>query len=350
MRVAEGGDAGQIYSDAARAARQRGVHTLVPLRGGMIALTVAGLLFSVGGLVALPLVADRLENSLGQAAADSLRIGGPAALSAWFASTLLGAMAALAMFIFSLRRHRIDDYHGRYRMWILIALACMVGNLCESSSLPVIAHSLCTAACGACGLRVEIAWPAAIATMVAGLLVRLGIEIRRCGPAMTSLTLASIALLAATAANFGWPVAHSPASLPIWLHGTWLLGYVLLFATLLLYGRRVQVEVAGAAALPVRVKRTKPESRSADAEAEPSAAGERSPRKPALKLRSDLDPVARSTSDEDEELAESPKLVQGGKSQAGNPNDSQLERSGDAKQLPRTDRRKQRQEQRRMAS
>jgi len=345
MRVTDGGDAQQLYSDAARAARQRGIHSLVPLRGWMLALAISGMLLAVGGLFGLHLAADRMQATLGRAAAGSLRIDRPASLSAWLASTLLAAAAGLSLFIFSLRRHRIDDYHGRYRMWILVAMACAVGNLFEASSLAAIVHSLCSAACGATGLRADLIGPAAMTTLVAGLVLRLGIEIRRCAPAMTTLVLACLAFGVAAATNFGWPVAHSPAMFPLWLRGSWLLGYVLLVTTLLLYSRRVQLEVAGAVALPVRVKRKKPASKTADADDEESRIAERPARK--LKLRTDLDPVDRSADADEQTAAPAPKLALGGKSPAAS---SSGDHSNDAKRLSRADRRKLRHEQHRMAS
>ncbi len=352
MRVTDGGDAQQPYSDAARAARQRGVHALVPLRGWTLALVVSGLLILAGGVLGLHLAADRVEVALGTSAANSLRVNQPVSLSAWLASTLLAAASGLSLFIFSLRRHRIDDYHGRYRMWILVAVACAIGNLMEASSLAAIIHSLCSAACGATGLRADLICPAAMTTLVAGLLIRLGIEIRRCGPAMMTLVLACISFGVAAAANFGWPVVHSPAAFPLWLRGSWLLGYVLLVTTLLLYSRRVQLEVTGAVALPVRVKRKKPAAKVADAEDDESAASARPARKASLKLRTDLDPVDRSTpADADEEAAPpAPKLALGTKAQAGSSPNSSSDHSSDAKRLSRADRRKLRHDQRRMAS
>jgi hypothetical protein len=173
-------------------------------------------------------------------------------------------------------------------------------------------------------------------------------EIRRCVPAMTALVLTSISFGVATAANFGWPVVHSPETLPLWLRGSWLLGYAFLLTTLLLYSRRVQLEVAGAVALPVRAKRKKPASKTADAEDE-SAGSERPARKASLKLRTDLDPVDSSAPvDADEEtVPATPKLALGTKPQAAN---TSSEQSSSSKQLSRADRRKLRHDQRRLAS
>lgn len=352
MRVADGSDSQLLYSDAARAARQRAVHALVPLSGWMLTLAIGGMLLAVGGLIGLHQAADHLQATLGRSAADSLRIHGPASLSGWLASTLLAAAAGLSLFIFSLRRHRIDDYHGRYRMWILVAVACAIGNLVEGSSLAAIVHSLCSAACGATGLRPDIVCPAAMTTLIAGLVIRLGLEIRRCGPATMTLVLAGVSFGVAGAANFGWPIAHSPAMFPLWLRGSWLLGYVFLLTTLLLYSRRVQLEVAGAVALPVRVKRKKPAAKSADAEDDERATTDRPARKASLKLRTDLDPVDRSApADADEETTTAaPKLAMGTKPLASSAMTAASEHSGEGKRLSRADRRKMRQEQRRMAS
>jgi hypothetical protein len=91
----------------------------------------------------------------------------------------------------------------------------------------------------------------------------------------------------------------------------------------------VQLEVAGAAALPAKPKRKK-------RPVEDESAGDAGPRKPALKLRTDLDPVQQSSAPAAE--SKSPVI-------AGN----RLEESTIRAPLSRADRRKMKQE-RRMAS
>ena len=54
--------------------------------------------------------------SVGARAAS--RLGSPRSCCSWRPSTCL--------LIYSIRRHRIDDFRGRYRVWLAAAVACVV--------------------------------------------------------------------------------------------------------------------------------------------------------------------------------------------------------------------------------
>lgn len=45
-------------------------------------------------------------------------LDGEGSLAVWFSSTMLLLSAAAAVLVFTVRRFRRDDYHGRYRVWI----------------------------------------------------------------------------------------------------------------------------------------------------------------------------------------------------------------------------------------
>ena len=46
-------------------------------------------------------------------------------LATWYSSALLAAAAALAVVVFGIRAHRVDDYRGRYRIWLWTAAALL---------------------------------------------------------------------------------------------------------------------------------------------------------------------------------------------------------------------------------
>ena len=289
IRLAEGDASGvHGYSDAARAARQRAVCSLVPLGKLSIALAVSCCLLAVGGCLGLHFAADWLAARLDAEAVAALRLDAPASLGRWLGSTFLGLASALALFIFSLRRHRLDDYHGRYRVWISLALVCLVVSLVESTGLAALAKAVVRLAAERGSLRFDIVWPVTLLTLTAAVGVRMAIEIRRYTAAVVALGCAAVSFTFTAAVYRAWPVAWNEAATPLWARGSWLLGYVFVLTTLLLYARHVQLEVAGAGALSTKPKRKKKA-------VEQESTSEPAPRKPALKLRTDLDPVQPSS-------------------------------------------------------
>ena len=234
----------------------------------------------------LHVAAAPVSSVLGDEAVAVLVLQSPASLGRWFSSTLLGLAAGTAMFIYALRRHRLDDYHGRYRVWISAALGCLLLSIAESTGLIALARAVVRLGTDWGHVRFEIAWSTAITLLAAAAGIRLAIEIRRCGPALASLALAMLCFTVAAAIYWQWPISIGERVAPLWGRGSWLAAYVMLQGTFILYARRVQLEVAGTAALPARKRRSKPVHEHADA-----AVQQAPPRKTALKLRTDLDPV-----------------------------------------------------------
>ncbi|MGA2035051.1 MAG: hypothetical protein ABSG68_22610, partial [Thermoguttaceae bacterium] len=85
------------------------------------------LLFMVGITIAVALEAlhawmpDLLPpHAAGRASA--VWLGRSGTVGAWFSSLLLLAASIYALLVFAIRRHRTDDYHGRYRIWLWAAL------------------------------------------------------------------------------------------------------------------------------------------------------------------------------------------------------------------------------------
>ncbi len=289
VRLAGNGDdeltgATRAYADAARAARGRGVATLVPVSRAAIGLTTAVGLLLVGGCLGLHLAADTSAPLVGRPAVSALRLDAPGSIGRWLASTLLSAAGATAVFIYSLRRHRLDDYYGRYRVWLWMAAAALAASVLESSGLAALVRAVCHLAAASAHLRGDVVWAITVGTLVTAAGARLFFELRKCTPAVAGLIAAALAFLATTIAYHGWPVATSPEITPLVARGCWLAGYVLIVTTFLVYSRFVQLEVTGGRVKPAKGK--PPKANAADAPAEPPAS-----RKPALRLRTDLDPV-----------------------------------------------------------
>ncbi len=57
---------------------------------------------------------------------DALQLDTSGSLGSWFLSLVLIASAGMAGIIYSIRRHRTDDYQGRYRVWLWAATWCFL--------------------------------------------------------------------------------------------------------------------------------------------------------------------------------------------------------------------------------
>ena len=126
------------YDPDALPEKQRGPAVLLPTGLGGLSLAIAAVLVPLGGIVAaacsgpffgrdLFVGGGRFARTLAAAAAvfDPLGI---ASLHVWLAQTLLLA-AGVALIVRLMRRHRRDDFNGRFRAWgwmafVLVVTAC----------------------------------------------------------------------------------------------------------------------------------------------------------------------------------------------------------------------------------
>ena len=56
--------------------------------------------------------------------AAGVGLGG--SLASWFASVTLGLASLLSLLVYAIRRHKLDDYRGHYRWWLLASAAWML--------------------------------------------------------------------------------------------------------------------------------------------------------------------------------------------------------------------------------
>lgn len=257
---------------------------------GRVALTLAILaaLMSVGLLSAVDIWSPSIGTLLGDPQLEVLRLDAQRGIAPWLASMLLAGCAPLAWLIYSLRRHRVDDYNGRYRVWLWIGLASLVGSMLESSDLGLLLKAACRRACGVCSLEATAVWNSCGALLLVAAALRLLIEVRHSRPAIAAWTASGVALVLSTAMVSPWleivVTAFPPAA-----RACWLVGYVFFLATLLLYVRFVRLQIEGVVALPKRVRKVRVKT------AQPDHA--ETPAKPraALQLRTDLDPAPAAT-------------------------------------------------------
>jgi hypothetical protein len=243
----------RAYHETVLAQRQPKVTDLLPVRPlGMIACLLIGL----GGIAAIEAIHVQiaaLKLSVPHLAAlDARHRGG---LDDWYASAMLAISAALAIVVFGIRSHRVDDYRGRYRVWLPATAALLWLSLDAATGIheavgmalyylvkrgpwdQISSESL------AAGCR--YAWIVVYSIVFGGIGMRLAFEMwpSRLG----SLALACASALYITTALLHLNVLHAPASLPVGLASstTILLAHFSLLAAIAFFARHVLLDAGG---------------------------------------------------------------------------------------------------------
>jgi hypothetical protein len=128
----------RTYSDAARHLNQPRITDLIPQRPFMLFLCwLLGLLVPAALSTAYFL-------STGDPAArseETFRLIAIGSLSRWWSSVMLLGAAAISGMIFHLRRHRLDDYYGRYRVWLAVIMLLILGSADVATNLHDVVHA-----------------------------------------------------------------------------------------------------------------------------------------------------------------------------------------------------------------
>ncbi len=282
----EGGQA--AYTANARADCQRLVLDLFPTRRLTVALTLLAACLAVAAVCLLHVAAGWLSAYWDAADLTALSLDAPGNVSHPLASMLWSLGALMAMLTYTLRRHRVDDYHGRYRVWLWTAMGCMLVSLFESADVGTLIRAAGRGIVEYFSLAEPLVWAGILALIFMAVGARLAIEMRKCRPAVCALVAAGCCFVFTALVHDPRLVEISQANLPLASRGSWLAGYVLVQAAFLLYARHVIAEIEGRAVLaPARPRRVKARSSAKNGSATTAP-------KPDLHLRTDLDPVEKS--------------------------------------------------------
>jgi len=126
------------YSPEATPERQPAVATLMPTGLGGFSLAAMGIITMVAAVIAIGVyepgfaaagraVGGRFARSVAglRACVDAQTA---ASISGWLAQMLLVTAAIVALVVRLMRRHRRDDYRGRYRAWGWLAGLLMIAS------------------------------------------------------------------------------------------------------------------------------------------------------------------------------------------------------------------------------
>lgn len=234
------------YTPAARAEHQPRVSELLPLRAWTVLVWFLVGLSVVVAHATLYTCYLRWHHPALRVDLSAFDLEGPRNLTRWTASCLLLAASLLAVHILRLRRHRIDDYRARYRLWYYVAVLLVLGSMDTVAGLHRVVYSVADAVARQFARPVPwslLAW--LLVLVVAGLTVRLLFEVRASRGATASIAGAGLAYLASAAACNGWWTALPSHLLTLTAGLTLLLGHYLLVMSLVVYSRYVHLDAQG---------------------------------------------------------------------------------------------------------
>ncbi len=310
----------------------------IPQRLTTLCLLFALGLAVIGGLEAIyaTRVLDLKETRL-----PSFDLMAEGSLNNWFSSVALDLAGVVALVIFSLRRHRMDDHHGRYRIWILAAVCWLWLSVDEAASLHESLQAALTELAGQSAKETEMLWIGTYALLIGGVSLRLIFEMRPCRSSITAFVFSGATFAASIVAHMGW---LPPAALEYQVlieEGCEMGGSLLLLLAMCLHARYIILDTQGLiAARPQKEQDAKETSRrglfggkktkidAAHATVKPSS------------KRSDLESVtAKKVADDDEDEDDSDT--------DGDEDDDESSRAHDVNKLSKAERKAMRRQQER---
>jgi len=267
-----GGAARRAYTDAALADRQPRITDLLPLRPWvLLALFLSGLA-ALAGLTSLHMQGAWLAGLVGADAVRAVQLNQPGTLGAWFSSLTLMIAAAVCLLTFTLRRHKLDDYRGVYRIWMWAAGLCTLASIDATAGLRhLLGAALARATSVPLGSQGSAWWLIAWVAAVGVLAVRLVLEMRPCRLSVGLLALAGVSYGSAACLQLVGPTAVREPLYPLVLFAATGLGHWLLTFALTLNVRHVYLDAQGLVAAPRRRAPRPSSARSGAAPAQPTA-------------------------------------------------------------------------------
>lgn len=259
---------GADYAPAASPERQPALATILPAGLGGLAMTAVGILFVTAMVIGpnlaeiaigRPLVAadGRFSRTLA-VVENCLDLKCPGSMAAWTGQMLLVMAALVAWAVRGMRRHRRDDYNGRFRAWGWMASLLVIASLATRMPLRGLVASLIMDATGLALGPEGLGWWIAV-TAVALTAVSLWAVLPLHDRTGTALWLGMSAILWAISLGCTWIAATNADSTRIAVAGqaAWILAAATTLIAMLTAARSVIREIRGEAttAAPQRSKK-----------------------------------------------------------------------------------------------
>lgn len=234
------------YGEQANVEHHPQVTDYVPRRARAVVVTLLAGTAVAAGAQAITRFAEPIAAAIPGVDASALSSQLAGGMVAWSSAIALLLAAMLAKLTYSLRRHRVDDYAGRYRVWRWIAWGGMLASINSIIHMQTLVADVVVAATGMSLTATGSEWWLAPLTLVGGwIFVRLLLEISESRTSLTMLLAAAACYGVAAAGALGW----APAALGGWSGALTsalpLVGHTIALAGLMVFARYVVLDVQG---------------------------------------------------------------------------------------------------------
>ena len=234
------------YGDAEFLDEQPRVTDLVPMRLLPIAAWFCGACGCVAGLESLYAGVPQIASAAGQHRIAAFDLAARGSLATWFSSLLLLLATLAAILVYAIRRHKSDDYHGRYRIWIWAAFCWTLMSVDEVANLHEAFRDVMVRFCGTPLVGDGSVWWVIFGFFLFGAVgLRLLVDMWPCRASCAALILASLSYALATGCHFGLVVAGEGSRQVMVAAGAKMAGHLLLLLAIVLHGRHVILDAQG---------------------------------------------------------------------------------------------------------
>ena len=241
----------------------------------LVFLLATGAAILVGLEASYAWMLDRVAH--GHAAVAALDLAAKGSLGCWFSALMLLAATAVAILVYCVRRHRTDDYQGRYRIWLWAAACWFLMATDQAASLRDALRDLMIGLTGTTLVGDGSLWWVILYVLLWGAIgSRLLVDMHSSRLSTGFLVGAALAQALAVAGRLGCILPQSGNWQVMSLAGTEMAGNLMLLAAMAFYARFVLLDAEGL--LPRREPEPDDELTEEELTAEvesPSSAGDR---------------------------------------------------------------------------
>ena len=285
----------KAYAKAAVEETETRIADLIPTRPlGICVLFLLGLT-AIAGVQALHTFVPDWSATLGDRAIAALDVTARGSLHSWLSSMFFGASAGLSLLVYIIRRHKMDDYRGRYRMWLWTAAGLVLLSINAVSGLDQCLDALVVSLAEKTLFEFVPGWSLVCFSFLGGICgLRILMDMWRSRGSSVALLAAGIGFIAVASLVVLRPIAINTMLGQMAAPLTLSLAQLTLALSLLVYARRVLLEARGL----IEVKKKQPKEK----KAKKSQPKEDKPKRKLFSWRSKPKDVSDSSSDEPEKV------------------------------------------------
>jgi hypothetical protein len=234
------------YGDAEFLDRQPRLIDLVPTNLAVFLIMFLIGVAAIAGLEILYAWMPKLAGLTTDGRVATFDLDGEGSLAVWFSSMTLSMAGMVAILVFTIRRHKKDDYQGVYRIWLWAAACWFLLSVDETASLHEGFKEMMTAVTGTRVLGDgSIWWVTAYVFLLGAVGTRLLIDMRHCRLSLAAMIATAVCYEVAIMAQLGWVLPESGAKGVMLEEGAEMLGNLFLLLAMGLHARFVILDAEG---------------------------------------------------------------------------------------------------------